>query len=37
MIRLRMKKLNIILIEKLQKYNPYRQAKLINTIILQVK
>ena len=30
MIRLRMKKYNMILIEYMQKYQPYDQAKLIN-------
>ena len=42
MIRLRVKKNqqkknNIILIEKLQKYQPYHQTKLINMNILQAK
>ena len=32
-----MKNYNLILIEKLQKYQPYHQAKLISTNILQVK
>ena len=36
-IRLRMKKYNMILIGKLQKYQPYHQAKLISMNILQVK
>ena len=37
MIRLRMKHFNMILIEKLQKRQPYHPVKLINTKILQVK
>ena len=37
MIRLMMKKLNMILMEKLQKYLHYHQAKLININVLQVK
>ena len=37
MIRLRMKDYNMILIEKLAHYQPYRQAKLISMSILQVK
>ena len=35
--RLRMKKYNMILIEKQQKYQPYLQAKSVNMNILQVK
>ena len=37
MIRLKMNKYNMILIEKLQKCQPYHQAKLISINILQVK
>ena len=37
MIRLKMKEYNTILIEKLQKYQPYHHAKLISMNILQVK
>ena len=37
MMILEMKKYNITLIEKLQKYQPYRQAKLISMSILLVK
>ena len=37
MIRLEMKKCNTILIEKLPKYRPYDQAKLISMNTLQVK
>ena len=37
MIRLRMKKFNMMLIQKLQKFQPYHQGKLINTNILQMK
>ena len=37
MIRLMMKKFNMILMEKLQKYMHYHQAKLINVNVLQVK
>ena len=37
MIRLRMTKFNMILIEKLQKYQTYHQAELISMNILQVK
>ena len=37
MIRLKMKNYNMILIEKLQKYLPHQQAKLISLNILQVK
>ena len=37
MIQLRMKNYNIILTEKQQKYQRYRQVKLINVNILQVK
>ena len=37
MIQLRMKNDNIILTEKQQKYQRYRQVKLINVNILQVK
>ena len=36
-IRLQMKKYNTILIEKLPKYQPYHQTKLINMNILLVK
>ena len=35
--RLKMKNFNMILIEKLQKYQPYHQAKLISMNISQVK
>ena len=37
MIRLKIKNYNTVLIEKLQKYQPYHQAKLITVNILQVK
>ena len=37
MIQLRMKNYNIILTEKQQKHQRYRQVKLINVNILQVK
>ena len=37
MIRLKMRNYNMALKEKLQKYQPYLQAKLININILQVK
>ena len=37
MIRLEMKSYNMILIEKLQKYHPDHQAKLVNMSILLVK
>ena len=37
MIRLEMKNYNMILTEKLQKYQAYNQEKLINMIILQIK
>ena len=37
MIRLKIKNYNTLLIEKLQKYQPYHQAKLITVNILQVK
>ena len=37
MIKLEMKNCSMILIEKLQKYLPYHQAKLISMSILQVK
>ena len=37
MIRLKMKNYNMILIEKLQKYQPYHQAKFINMNILQAE
>ena len=37
MIRLKMKRYNMILIDKLQKYQPYHQAKLISMNMLQVK
>ena len=37
MIRLRMKTYNMILIKKLQKYQPYHQEKLISMSILLVK
>ena len=36
MIRSKIKNYNIILIEKLQKYQPYHQAKLISMNMLQV-
>ena len=35
MIRLKMKNYNVILIEQLQKYRPYHQAKLISINILR--
>ena len=37
MIRLKMKKCKMILIEKLQKYQPYHQATLLSMNILQMK
>ena len=37
MIKLRMKNYNMILTEKLQKYQPYHQTKLISISILLVK
>ena len=37
MIILKMKRYNMILIDKLQKYQPYHQAKLISMNMLQVK
>ena len=37
MIRLKIKRYNMILIDKLQKYQPYHQAKLISMNMLQVK
>ena len=37
MIRLKMKKYNMILTEKLPKYRPYYQAKLISIDILLVR
>ena len=37
MIKLEMKKYNMILIEKLQKYQPYRLVKLKSMNISQVK
>ena len=37
MIILEMKNYNVILIEKLRKYQPYHQKKLINTSVLLVK
>ena len=37
MIRLKMKNYNMILIEKLQKYMPNQQTKLISINILQMK
>ena len=36
MIGLKMKNYSMILVEKLQKYQPYNQAKLISMNILQV-
>ena len=37
MIKFEMKNCSMILIDKLQKYQPYRQAKFISMDILQVK
>ena len=37
MVSLRMKHSNMTLTEKLQKYQPYQQVKLINMNILQLK
>ena len=37
MIRLRMRNYNMILIEKLQKYQPYHQTKLTSMNILLMK
>ena len=37
MIKLEIKSYSMILIEKLQKYQPYHKAKLINMNILQVR
>ena len=37
MIKLKMKNCNMMLIEKVQKYQPYHQAKLIDLKISQVK
>ena len=37
MIRLKIKNYNMMLIEELQKYLPYHQAKLISMNMLQVK